>query len=196
MTEQLLPDHLTPASREDVYQAMRAAAPELARASVLVLIAQWGLETGFGRAMHANNIGNIKHVAGDGHDFVEFRCDEIVRGVETWFDPPDPATMFRAYASLVDGVQDYISLLRRHFAAAWPCVVVGDPRGFAQELSRLHYYTASEASYERSLCAIFVQLDAAMPRDDVASYAQGALLQAGLAPLDDHDTDPVPPPEG
>lgn len=164
MTEQLLPDHLTFASAHDVYAAMRldwplvmGAAPR--RATLICLLSQWAFETGRGRAMHAFNTGNIKHVPGDGHDFVQFRCNEIIGGKAVWFDPPHPATSFRAYASLADGVRDYLDLLMTRFGSAWGAAIAGDVAAFSRELHAQGYYTADEAIYTHGLVTLCRDLD-------------------------------------
>ncbi len=193
MTENLVPDQLTPASRSDVYAAMRLAAPELSRGSCLLLVAQWAFETGNGRAMHCNNIGNIKYTPGCGHDYTQFRCNEIIGGQEVWFDPPNPATSFRAYGSLTEGVADYVALLKKHFSGAWAAAQPGDVGAFAKALKAAHYYTADEAVYEHGLRAIVAELDAAIPQDN-DGITPGLLGQeAAQLAGDAHDADPAPP---
>jgi hypothetical protein len=125
------------------------------RESLLVLLAQWALETGEGSAMHAFNLGNVKSIEGDGRDFCAFPCWEMERGQKVWYRPPHPATRFRAYRSLDEGAIDYLKLLSKRFARAWPAVLAGDPEAFAHELKLSHYYTADESAYAAGVRARF-----------------------------------------
>lgn len=169
MTENLVPDEFTILDAPSVYAALRAAAPtaigaSLSRASALLLCAQIQEETGW-RACHCWNLGNVKHVPGDGHDYCQFRCSEIVGGKEVFFDPPHPATSFRAYPSLAAACVDYLALLRKRFAGAWPSVLAGDPHGFVRALATAHYFTASEELYEKNVTAILARLSEVIPDD-------------------------------
>jgi len=189
MSENLVPNTLTPATRADVYSAMRLAAPELSRASALLLVSQWCFETGGGTYMHCHNVANIKHVPGDGHDYCQFRCNEIIGGKEVWFDPPNPATSFRAYGSLTDGVADYVALLKRRFAGAWAAVQSGDVGAFAKALKAERYYTADEAVYERGLRAIVAELDREVPQDS-DGITPALLASEAAAAINPHDDEP------
>src|ERR1700761_8246739 len=102
MAERLLPDVLTHVTPSALYAALRdawvpmfgTAAP---RNALLVLLAQVGEETGW-HACHCWNLGNVKHVPGDGRDYTEFRASEIVGGKEVF------STMaFRAFETLEAG---------------------------------------------------------------------------------------------
>jgi flagellum-specific peptidoglycan hydrolase FlgJ len=165
MVEELIPNTLTVVHPPDLYTALRVAWPSGSRASALVLLSQWAFETGRGKACHCYNIGNIKHVPGDGHDFTQFRCNEIIGGKMVWFDPPNPATSFRAYETLALGVADYLRVLQKTFASAWPAVLAGDPAAFAVSLHNAHYYTADPSVYSRNLVSLFREFDHTMPPD-------------------------------
>lgn len=121
--------------------------------SILVLLAQWSLETGDGLGMHAFNIGNIKSREGDGHDYCYFACFEFNNGLKTWYRPDDPTTRFRAFETLDSGAIDYLQTLSHRFASAWPAVLAGDPEGFARALKLARYYTADEHAYALGLRA-------------------------------------------
>ncbi len=75
-----LPSVRTPCTPADLYAALAAAAPELSRASRLVLLAQWSLETAEGHAMWNWNIGNVKGRpdGSDGRSWQYFSCNEIL----------------------------------------------------------------------------------------------------------------------
>ena len=198
MTETLVPDRLTPVHVRDMYTALSQAWGKLvgevpARNSLLLLLAHWSFETGAGRAMHCNNPGNAKHVPGDGRSYCQFRCSEIINGVEVFFDPPSPVTSFRAFDTLEAGCEDYVTLIRGTFRYAWPAVQAGDPADFCHRLKVARYYTADEAVYTRGVVGVMRYLDTQIPPDGVGipELAQAGIesLMASFTP--DHD----PPPE-
>lgn len=170
MTESLRPTIPTKCLPADLYAALGDAWRTLigsdpSRASKLVLVAHWALETGFGHACWNWNLGNVKHVAGDGRDYCQFRCNEVIHGQIVWFDPPDPATSFRAFATLEAGVVDYLALLRGQFGFAWPAVEAGDVADFCHRLKLRQYYTADEGQYTSGVLRCFHQLDLTIPAD-------------------------------
>lgn len=154
-----VPNKITKATVADVFAALCKAAPELPRSGVLVLLSQYALETGLGRACHNYNLGNAKHITGDGHKWTMFRCSEIINGHEVFFDPPHPQTWFRAFDTLEEGAADYVAMLRRRFAVAWPAVERGDVASFGHMLKAAHYYTADESAYVRALQTWFDRLN-------------------------------------
>lgn len=160
-----MPDAITVATKGEVFDALSKSLPEIPREGILVLLAHWSLETGAGRAMHRWNMGNIKHVAGDGRPWTMFRCSEIIGGRNVFFDPPHPQTWFRAYESLEAGAADYVATLRRTFSKAWPSVQAGDPRAFSQALKAQRYYTADEAQYTAVMVRLWNELDATVGFD-------------------------------
>lgn len=120
-----------------------------------VLWAQYALETGRGVACWNNNIGNVKHVRGDGYDYVELpNTWEIIGGKKVVFQPPDPQTWFRVYESLADAMVDHLRFLERRYGNAWSSILSGDPAGFAHALKARGYYTAAESDYARGLASL------------------------------------------
>jgi len=184
----------TPATALQMLTAMRGAWPTLFGAapqteSLLVLIGQWALETGYGKYMHAYNVGNIKSIEGDGHDYTYFRCNEFIGGQVVWFDPDNPGCRFRAYPSLELGVADYLRTIHGQYSSAWSAVESGDPAEYAHLLKMGDYYTASEASYTQGLVEIFGYLKstlgvAASSGTDLHTVAgvQTALTRLGYDP--------------
>ena len=170
MPEDLVPAVKTIVTPVEMYAALRDASKlvlgaELPRGALLVLLSQWAFETGRGAAMWNFNIGNAKHVTGDGRSFYQIRRNEIIDGKEVWLDPPDPGCSFRAYESLDAGARDYMLLLHSRFAKAWPSVMAGDPRAFALELHNERYYTADPGIYSRNLEALYAEFDRTLPAD-------------------------------
>src|SRR4051794_28728260 len=154
-----LDDQLTSVSPGAVLSALQVAwrtqfGTQPLRASLLVLLAQWALETGRGRSMHCFNLGNVKSNRTSG-DWCFFRCDEILNGKVKWFEPDDPACCFRAFPDLNSGAADYLRTLNARFQGAWPAVVAGDPAAFAHLLKQQRYYTADEAQYTHSVVSLF-----------------------------------------
>lgn len=163
-----LPATLTPVDPVELAAALGRAwrarfGLDAERKQLLVLVAQWAFETGWGKWCRNYNLGNVKRVKGDGRSWCYFRCNEIIGGKEVWFDPPHPACAFRAFDTLDEGAADYLGTLSRNFAHAWPAVVAGDPADFAHRLKQSRYYTASEEVYARSLVSIVRTLDRKLP---------------------------------
>lgn len=171
MTETCLPDQLTPITPGELYVSLSRVWSTLiqdsapSRGALLVLLAHWALETGFGHGCHHWNLGNKKHVQGDGRNYTMFRCNEIVAGKVVWYDPPAPATWFCAYDTLDAGAGDYLMGLRGRFRSAWPFVLAGDVPGFCHALKLAGYYTADEALYTAGVQRCYHQLDAGIPVD-------------------------------
>lgn len=184
-----IPNKLTPVSKQDMIEAMwrgwmaffNSIPPK--RECVWVLIAQWGLETGFGQFCHNYNLGNVKSSDGDGYDYQFFGCGEEItlaqanqwiakdpglvkiqrtytsdKGIQmasVWVEPKHWASRFRAFNTLLEGTVDYIAILARRFSKAWPSVLAGDPAAFSHAIKMQGYYTDNEAHYTKTLMATF-----------------------------------------
>jgi hypothetical protein len=176
MTPKRLPAERTPVTALEMYRAVTAAwgiafpdAQPLKRDSVLVLLAQWAIETGRGKFMWNYNIGNIKSVEGDQHDFTFLTTSEVIsieaarkehdaRPLTTRIEwenqekmiasivvlPDHPWARFRAFISLEAGCVDYLRFLHNKFATSWVAVDAGDPGLFAHLLKVHGYYTGPE----------------------------------------------------
>lgn len=72
-TERLLPTVLTKPSRAEFAEALLRTWPEATRRGAGVFWAQFALETGEGSHCYNHNLGNVKHVKGDGSDYVSLR---------------------------------------------------------------------------------------------------------------------------
>ncbi len=195
--------------------------------AVGVLWAQYMIETG-GRACWNWNIGNVKHVEGDGHDYHELRGvwegvplhvarDLIARGlakldddeghkkmvaprVAVVFEPPHPATRFRAYLNLGQAMASHLAFLKRRFILAWDEVVNGSPREFAKKLkagrdgiegTNDDYFTASSKAYADGMMRHFAVFLAA----DAYDLELRSLLDTNVTPTvpaDEEDTPTMP----
>ena len=184
MPEQLVPATVTTVSPETLYLALRAAWPEIVgvpaeRQSLLLLIGHFAFETGWGHSCWNYNLGNVKHVPGDGRDYYQIHCTEIINGKVVMFDPPNPATSFRAFSTLTEGVEDYLRILRGQFGYAWPFVDTGDAAGFCHALHERHYYTDDEQHYTASVISCMRSADHMIPADpDPAPSIQAAHAEA------------------
>ncbi|HWP06900.1 MAG TPA: peptidoglycan-binding protein [Polyangiaceae bacterium] len=163
-------DQLTPVTTAQVFDALGAAwrnafAEEPKRASLLVLLSQWALETGRGKSMHCYNLGNIKSRQASG-DWCFFACNEILGGKVRWFQPDEPECCFRAYPTLDAGAADYLTTLRERFQKAWPAVLAGDAAAFSHLLRESKYYTADEQQYTKTLQALFHEFDRSLPGNE------------------------------
>jgi len=128
--------------------------------SIGVLYAQNALETGGTVSMWNNNIGNVKYVPTAGDDDWEYmmlaNVWEVVNGQKITFQPPHPATWFRAFPTLADGIAWHFDFLKNHrYAKAWTAVEAGNPAAFAHLLKVAGYYTAPEADYVRLMNTYF-----------------------------------------
>lgn len=157
---------------------------EPSRSSLLVLLAQWSLETGGGAACIQWNLGNAKSLAGDGYDWTEFPTTEVVNGAVVHI-----TARFRAFASLTAGAADYLKLLTHRFAKAWPFVAAGDVEGFARALHEAHYYTAPVEDYARGMLARASAIARAWPAE---VHVAGAAV---IVAADDQPVFAAPSPE-
>lgn len=159
------------------------------KAACAVLWAQYMIETG-GKSCFGFNLANAKRVPGDGHDYhmlkgvweglsaseagrlvaagqatydtSEAHKRAVAPRVAVVFEPPHPATHFRAFPSLDVAMLEHLALLRRRFSRGWPGVLAGDVVAFARGLHAQRYFTASPEAYAAGMRAPFA---AAMASD-------------------------------
>jgi hypothetical protein len=122
-----------------------------------VLWAQYGIETGAGPWCWNNNIGNVKHVSGDGFDYFMLpNTWEIVNGKRVVFQPPNPATWFRAFPDLDMAMVEHFRFLRgKRYAPAWEGVEMADCGLFARKLKAAGYFTADANAYAKGMLVHF-----------------------------------------
>jgi hypothetical protein len=161
------------------------------KTSVGVLYAQDALETGSTTSMWNNNIGNVKYkpTAGDeGWTYMMLaNVWEIINGSKVYFQPPNPATWFRAFPSLADGVAFHLDFLRNHrYKNAWSAVESGNPAAFAHLLKIAGYYTAPEADYVKLMNYYFNKY--------MNDYTYEQVVAKMVAPRDPGPVNPNPPP--
>ena len=178
-----LPDKLTPISTEEMLRAvysvwlyrLRGSPPSIV--ALEIIVAQWALETGWGRFCHCFNIGNAKAKPNGPRDWTFFKCCEelpastarseaqrdqrvVIRReyvlggramASVLVFPEHPWCCFHAFESFEAGVTDHLELLHRRFPEAFAAAHDGDSTAFARELKRRWYYTASVESYTKTL---------------------------------------------
>lgn len=111
--------------------------------------AQVMLENGRGRDIICFNIGNITAgPAWPGPFYVEHVRERVQRDPDVWRDLD---LRFRARRDHVDGAADYWRRIAGEYASALPLFDSGDVDGAVTELSRLRYFTALVAPYERGV---------------------------------------------
>jgi hypothetical protein len=157
----IVQNKLTPLSPSEAAAALASAYQRLvgvppSEAVLALLIAQSALETDSWTKIHNYNFGNQK--AGINYPLiVQFRCSEVVKGVEKFFDPPAPECNFRAYESAAAGALDYLRVLhgRPHW---WQGLQTEDPSAFVDALATPpKYFTANPALYKSALTSRLVQ---------------------------------------
>lgn len=127
--------------------------------SIGVIWAQNAIETGSTTAMWNNNIGNVKYAPSKNPDddsnikyMMLNNVWEILGGKKVIFQPPDPATWFRAFDTLEEGVGFHLDFLKnKRYKSSWAAVEAGNPEQFAHLLKVAKYYTASEADYANGM---------------------------------------------
>jgi len=149
MSETFVPTIRTTPSFRGFLEALHEWWPEFTREGAAVIYSQFAVETAKGFHCYNHNLGNVKHVKGDGFDYMALRgVWEIINGKRVEIPPENPGAWFRAYSDLITGMKHHLELIRfKKFKSAWQFVEAGNPAAFAVELRRLGYYTASAETY-------------------------------------------------
>ena len=99
---------------------------------------QIAIETGRGKYILNYNVGNINWTKGNAHDYYMTTDDKSVNG------NPAEREKFRvprrAYDSLVDGVKDYLTLLKHRPGVLGALMQNGSPQEFSHALADVKYY--------------------------------------------------------
>lgn len=86
--------------------------------------------------------------------------------VSVVFEPPHPATRFRAFPSLDAAMRSHLALLAKRFSVAWPAVLAGDVDKFASALHSRGYFTASPLAYAGNMRRPYLQAMASSAWND------------------------------
>ncbi len=174
----LVPDRLTPLAEEDAIRAFAdgwsvALKQDPSPRQLAIIVAHVILENSVGFAnLHWYGFGNVKASPTYPGKYCMYRCAEDIGGREVWFDPPHPATWFRAYDSAAEGAEAHVRFLAldsdgdgvNYYAPAWARLIAGDADGFVRELSRLHYFTGPVDAYAKAVVSIAARLEPACAR--------------------------------
>lgn len=156
-----VPVQATPVTRAEIRASIARAYQKVkgqvaSEATLDILTAQASLETASGSKMNNFNFAGIKGHGPTGAT-AKYNTFEVIDGKTIHL-----VDGFRAYDSLDQGAVDYVDTLGKRFGSALSRAELGDVTGFAHELKRSGYYTASEDSYRDALVGIVGhKLDAA-----------------------------------
>lgn len=161
----LIPNKLTAMRALDVLIAFRAAFEKItgslpSNSTLAILTAQSALECARWVSMHCYNFGNIRPPKGWTGDYCQFRCNEKIKGVWVWYDPPSPGSNFVAFENAADGAEFYMRKLAQQWPEAWNAALHGDTAGFVHGLKIKGYFTADETPYRvavQRLCSEFYE---------------------------------------
>ena len=113
--------------------------------------AQVMLETGNGRSLYGNNIGNMKPPSKYEGKYQLLKTHEYIDGKRVNMREP-----FYAYDTLEEGVQAYLAYQDRH--GHLDAADSGDIEAFNRSLKSKGYYTAPEDAYLRTLRSRLAQI--------------------------------------
>jgi hypothetical protein len=165
----------TPISMKDFAKALirtlRSGGVEPTKEAAGVFWAQYALETGAGGFCWNHNLFNHKvtqAMVNSGVPYMQLANTwEIIDGKRVTFQPPHPATWFRAFASFEASMSHHITAIKTgRYASSWPAVLAGDPELYAAKIREKGYYTAPLADYVRLIRAKFNAWMAAPAFDD------------------------------
>lgn len=182
----LIPNNLTKMTPVDVLKAFQAAITKIvgtapSNSMLAILVAQSALECARWVSMHCFNFGNIRPATGWTGDYTQFRCNEKIKGVWVWYDPPSAGSNFVAFETATDGAEFYIRKLIEKWPEAWAAALHGDTAGFVHGLKQRGYFTADETPYRiavQKMCTEFF------------NYLQrGLVTEPGDVVIDPHEPD-------
>jgi hypothetical protein len=190
-----VPTKTTTPTASDVVSMLLLAWTDLTVNGARTLTAQFMAETGGGRYCFNWNLGNVKSGPNDLHMYLRnvWECDteagaqsqvaksnglaHIATAEEIkqhgWscpsavvvFQPPHPQCRFRAYSSLADGAQRWLThhkSIAQKNAGFLTALNSGDTTAVAHALKQAGYYTASEASYAQGMAAQKKKIDSTL----------------------------------
>ena len=151
----------TPISTKQFFRSLLRAWPSVVGGppnlnSILLLMAQSSIETGQWHDLRNYNLGNILHVPTDGFDFYLWGTHN---------------RSFKSYESLDQAMRDYLRVLKKQFAVAWPAVGAGDPAAFAHLLKQANYYEESEETYLAGIQKYLDYFQKTLSMDRVAAWS-------------------------
>ena len=177
------------------------------KASVGVIIAQSGIETGGGTYCWNNNFGNVKakDIPGQVIEYCALRgVWEIINGKKVMIPETNPGAWFRSFPTLSDGVKFHLALLKTgRYASSWAAIETGDVAMFATLLKQKGYYTAPVQDYINGMNRYFLPYMKSLDYEKALSQIKPApplepwvyVDDAPLPPLEELVILPEPDPE-
>jgi len=99
-----------------------------------VLWGQYMIETG-GKSIWNYNIGNVKHVSGDGYNWFDLPGTwEIVNGQKVVLPEGSAGRLFRAYDSFGHAFKSHLKFLEKRYSRGWEALKDGDPVEFVHDI--------------------------------------------------------------
>lgn len=159
----LVPDKMTPHTPAEIRAVLAAghlrtfgvppSPNSLALASAMI-----DLESGWGKAVHNENFGNIGR-GRFGGDFFSLTAREVITGRDK-----QVTQLERAHDSAEAGAADYWEFLARNHPAALAAMNRGNVTAAARELKRGFYYSETEEKYATLWTAVVKENDRRWPR--------------------------------
>lgn len=159
----LVPDRMTPHTPAEIRAILAAghlrtfgtpvSANALTLASAMIF-----LESGWGKAIHDENYGNIGR-GRFGGDYFPLTAREVIGGHDK-----QVTQLERAHDSAEAGAADYWDFLARSYPAALAAMERGDVAGAAHALKVGHYYSETEEKYAALWVALVAENDRRWPR--------------------------------
>ena len=115
-----------------------------------------------------------------GHNVVVTRLKSGL--VQVTLFPDHSWCRFRAFTTLDAGAADYLGLLQRRFARAWPAVLAGNPEAFIRTLHEVGYFTASVERYLPPVLQLFKQYKALLASPEVPPSVPSVELKLPVSP--------------
>lgn len=128
------------------------------KASIGVIISQWGIETGSGAHCYNYNFTNIKYNKSNGEvDYCALNgVWEIINGKRVEIPATDPGAWFRSFPTINDGAKFYLNFLKTsHFKTSWVAIEAGNVPQFATLLKSQNFYTAPLQDYINGMNRFF-----------------------------------------
>lgn len=152
---------LTKPSEREVIFALRSAWGNLfkdypSNETLAIIISQIMLETGRLKLMYNYNLGNVKSLPNDGHYWTMYKCSEILKGKEVFFEPPHDQCKFKAHKSLIEGAEFHLAFLNKpRYKAALNIALNKDVVAYTTELKRSGYFTANLPLYINAMSSLY-----------------------------------------
>jgi hypothetical protein len=177
-----VPIQKTPTSAGDVTTAIGQVYASLegqnpSRDTLAILLGQWDLETGAGGSTFNFNVGNLKVTP-----------EQEAAGINYFVQPAvtSQSNHFRAYNSLLDGVNSWLSLLAKtsRYTATWTHAKMGDAVGFSQAIEASGYGgdpATLNGKYANAVLLRIQKYQKKLPGAGPATPSNGAFLWGAIA---------------